>query len=113
MTDSLAAGLFRPSRLLLLINLFLACCIILAIYFDQYWLIALPAVFLLGFVLLRDLRLLYIIMMMSVPISIEYSIGSFTLDAPDELFNIFFMALMLDSCCSITKISISASFAIR
>ncbi|HMY84818.1 MAG: O-antigen ligase family protein [Saprospiraceae bacterium] len=94
MTDSLAAGLFRPSRLLLLINLFLACCIILAIYFDQYWLIALPAVFLLGFVLLRDLRFLYIIMMMSVPISIEYSIGSFTLDAPDELLNIFFLALM-------------------
>lgn len=94
MTDSLAAGLNRPSRLLLLINLFLACCVILAIGLEQYWLIALPLIILVGFLLLKDLRLIYIIMIMSVPISIEYSIGSFTLDAPDELFNIFFLALM-------------------
>ncbi len=63
-------------------------CIVGAILNEQYLLLILPSFALLSFFIIRDLKLAYYLMIMSVPVSVEYYFGSLSLDAPDELFNV-------------------------
>jgi O-antigen ligase len=76
------------------LNVLCALCILSALYLDAYWLMALPVVFIGMFYFLKDLKLVFFAMIMTIPISTEFNFGSLSLDAPDELFNLFFIALL-------------------
>ena len=60
-------------------------CIAVAVYYEQYLLLILPTAVLLSIFFIRDLKLAYYLMIMSIPISIEYYFGSLSLDAPVRL----------------------------
>ena len=62
--------------------------VVAALITEEYILIALPIALLAAFFVVRDLKLAYLIMIMSIPLSVEISLGSTSIDAPDELFNI-------------------------
>lgn len=94
MAKPLQVLLKRPGSLLTTVNAVFLLCVIAAISLDRYLLLLLPAALLVSLYFFRDLRLTYMLMIMSIPLSIEYSFGSLSLDAPDELFNIFFFCLL-------------------
>lgn len=74
--------------------LFFLVCVAFAIFYEAYFLLALPVLLPIFFLLVGNLRLLFIIMIASIPLSIELNLGSVHLDFPDEIFNIFFFLLL-------------------
>lgn len=88
---SIGRGTEKVLNILFVLYLF---CIAVAIYNEQYLLLVLPTAALLSVFLVRDLKLAYYLMIMSVPLSIEYYFGSLSLDAPDELFNIALLFIL-------------------
>lgn len=94
MNKTTVTGSVRLPSALTLLNAFCAVCILIAIWTETYWIIGVPVIGLLSFYFLKDLKLVYLLMILTIPISTEYYFGSLSLDAPDELFNIFFIGLL-------------------
>ena len=88
---SIGKGNDKVLNLLYLLFLFFS---VLAIINEQYVLLIIPTVALSSVYFIRDMRLAYYLMIMSVPVSIEYSFGNLSLDTPDELFNIAFLFIL-------------------
>src|SRR5690606_5743858 len=69
-------------------------CVVAAIVMEEYFLMVLPIGLLLSFFIIKDLKAAYFIMILSIPLSMELYIGSLSVDAPDELFNILLFFLL-------------------
>lgn len=88
---SIGKGSEKLLNLLFLLFLLIS---VVAILFDAYILLLMPSVALLSLFIIKDLKLAYFLMIMSIPLSIEYYFGSLSLDAPDELFNIALLFIL-------------------
>ncbi|MBX9852513.1 MAG: O-antigen ligase family protein [Cytophagaceae bacterium] len=80
-------------------KLFLAFAIILllsigtAFYKDKLFILALPAIILFTFILFINYRLIYYLLILSVPVSIHYSFTGFSIDLPSEPLMLCFTLL--------------------
>lgn len=95
-----------------LFNLLFICFLVFAgtaVYTETIALLVIPFIIVAGIWLLRDLKAVYYMMIMSIPLSVALYTGSFSFDMPDELFNILFLFILPGFLLSNRK-SIDLSF---
>lgn len=94
MSNSFLGERFAGDRIFNFIFCCFLVCVVAAIVMEEYFLMVLPIGLLLSFFIIKDLKAAYFIMILSIPLSMELYIGSLSVDAPDELFNILLFFLL-------------------